>query len=260
LPHGCVMPLSRRVLGALSLLAGIGLTLSCTEKGRSLVLVDISVDPSVTAVATVRAVVAQGSGALAQGNADWKGAPLELGIYLAKTVSGSVQVIACGLDASGAGVASGSAVSVSVQPGATAGPLSFTLAAGAVSPLCGAGASGSGGMGGAVGTGGVAGGMGGAAGSGGAAGGRGGAVGSGGSAGGGAGSGGHPGTGGAGGSGGGLGTGGTGGAKGGTAAGAPAAPKVGPAVRARVAPGSAAAARRPGRTPSASPARGPGSS
>jgi hypothetical protein len=153
------MPLNAK-LGTLCLLAGIGLGISCTEKGRSLVLVDISVDPSVTTVASVRAVVAQGAGALAQGDASWSGSPVKMGLYLAKTVSGSVQVVACGFDAGGTGVASAPSMSVSVQPGATAGPVSFTLVAGAVSPLCGS----SGGTGGAVGSGGSAAGSGGAGG------------------------------------------------------------------------------------------------
>jgi hypothetical protein len=158
----------------LFLLVGIGLTLSCTEKGRSLVLVDVAVDSSVTTVASVRAVVAQGGGALAQGDATWSAPKVEIGVYLAKSVSGSVQVIACGFNAQGVGVASASPMTVSVQPGATAGPVSLTLAAGAVSPLCGTGVNGSGGAGGAVGIGGM-GGSAGAIGRGGSAGGLGGA-------------------------------------------------------------------------------------
>ena len=219
------MPLSakRGSLGALSLLVGIGLTFSCTEKGRSLVLVDIAVDPSVTTVASVRAVVAQDGGTLAQGDASWKASPVELGIYLAKTVSGSVQVIACGFDGNGAAIASASSMSVSVQPGATAGPVSFTLAAGAASPLCGAGVSGGGGAGGAIGSGGSAGGIGGAAGG---QLGTGGTTGTGGAAGGKSGSGGAGGlgTGGASGGSGGTGTGGAKGGNGGTGTGGTGAP------------------------------------
>ncbi|HXT97430.1 MAG TPA: hypothetical protein VN853_14100 [Polyangia bacterium] len=184
----------------LGLLAGIGLigaVVSCTDKGRSLVLVDISVDPAVATVASVRAVVVQAQSAIGENDASWKSSPVELGVYLAKTVSGSVQVLACGFDATGAGVAAAAGMSVTVQAGATAGPVAVMLTAGAPSALCGAGTSGTGGAGGgAVGNGG-SGGAAGQPGTGGSASGTGGAQG------------GTTGTGGAGGMG-------TGGAKGGT--------------------------------------------
>jgi hypothetical protein len=197
---------ARRALG---LLAGIALIVSCTDKGRSLVLVDISLDQTVSAVASVRAVVVQGNAAIGESDANWSTSPAHLGVYLAKTVSGAVQVLACGFNASGGGIATASAMSASVQAGSTAGPVAFTLTPGAPSPLCGSGTSGTGGAGGsAVGTGGSTGGSVGSGGAGGQLGTGGSLPGTGGA------NGGSSGTGGAG--TGGVGGSGTGGAKGGS--------------------------------------------
>jgi hypothetical protein len=222
----------------------LALALACTEKGRSIVLVEVGADPSLTTLATVRAVVAQAGVPLAEADGSWGAPMVKLGLYLDKSVSGSIQILACGFDAAGNGIATASGLSATIAAGDTVGPLSFDLAVGTPPALCGtisgaggaggtaagtggnggaigtgggggmAGAVGTGGNGGVVGTGGIAGsGSGGSGGTGGQAG-KGGQPGTGGQSGSGgqAGKGGQPGTGGQAGKGGQPGTGGTAGA------------------------------------------------
>jgi hypothetical protein len=214
----------------------LGLGLGCTEKGRSLVLVDLS---SALMLDHVSVVVTQSSQNVGEATAVWMTTPqpLELGVYLPKTVTGLVDVIACGFDAKGATIAASptdpASLTATVQPGTATPPVQITLVAGTPPALCatigGAGGNGGGGKagggnGGASGSGGAAGGLGdsgaAAGGSGGGIGGIGGASGSAGAAGSGGGAsgtggGGASGTGGSGGSGGSGGQGGVAGGSGG---------------------------------------------
>jgi hypothetical protein len=200
---------------ALCGLATLGIGLGCTEKGRSLVLVDLSSNLTIDHVSVV---VAQASGRVGEADAHWVTTPqpLELGVYLPKTISGLVDVIACGFDASGATVAASptdpASVTATVQPGIATAPVQITLVSGTSPALC-ATVGGSGGSGGGNGGAGAGGGN---AGAGGASGpGAGGASGSGGPGG----TSGSGGAGGTGGSGGTSGTGGAGGASGATGVG-----------------------------------------
>jgi hypothetical protein len=175
-------------------LATLGLGVGCTEKGRSLVLVDLS---STLALDHVSVVVTQSSQHLGEVEAQWAvpPQPLELGVYLPKTVTGTVDVVACGFDATGAVIGSSpmdpGSVTAAVQPGAATVHIPITLASGTPPALCasigGAGGSGggNGGNSGRAGSPGTGGGSGGAAGTGagGASGGTGGAVGVGGASG-----------------------------------------------------------------------------
>jgi hypothetical protein len=205
----------------------------CTEKGRSIVLVNLTSD--VMRLERIQIVVAQGTRAVGTSNQSWDGvSPSEekIGVYVDKNVSGTVAVIACGFRGGAAVAASGMPdASTTVSPGTDSAPVAVKLIAGTPSSLCsggaagaggGGGTAGGGGAGGTVGTGGASGaggssgsggtsgaaGGGGAAGSGGGAGGRGGGTAGTGGAGGQAG---VAGSGGAGGRGGAAGTGGSGG-------------------------------------------------
>ena len=173
MPHGGrVQPMSRLrplVRVALCGLALLAAGLSCTEKGRSLVLVNLTTD--VAALDSVRVVVLQGTDSVGQKSETWNGTPaeLKLGVYVSKDVSGPVDVIACGF-ANGVGIAASvpPPVSVAVSPGTTSDAGTVPLASGTPSPLCaeidaGGGGSGGGGAGtggGGAGAGGTAGGAG----------------------------------------------------------------------------------------------------
>ncbi len=114
-------------------------------------------------------------------------AVVDVGVYLAKSVSGGVDVVACGFDANGNPVAASGTQSTTVQPGATAPQVNLVLSAGTPSALCalaigtggnsGSGGSGTGGTGGSGGSG--TGGAAGASASGGSGGGTGGFAGNG---------------------------------------------------------------------------------
>jgi hypothetical protein len=139
---------------------------SCTDKGRSLVPVHITADQTVpSSLRQVGAVVTQVAATLGQADASWPAsAMVDLGVYLAKSDSGSVDVIACGFDASGNPVAASAPQSTTVQPGATAQQVNLVLSAGMPSALCalaggtggtnGTGGSGTGGAAGATASGG----------------------------------------------------------------------------------------------------------
>jgi len=196
------------LLPAAMLMAGV----SCTEKGRSLVLVNLTT--TVTTLEHVRVVVAKDGEAKGETVATWDGTspPLRLGVFLQKDVSGAVTIHACGFVSTDTGVAAGSG-SASVTPGETVGPVAVTLSDGPLSPLCGSGGGGTAGTGGTTGVGGGGGSAGATGGTGGSVGGSGGSAGAGGSTGGAAGTGGS-----VGGTGGGsAGAGGRGGSAGGTA-------------------------------------------
>ena len=159
---------------------------SCTEKGRSIVPVHITADQTVpSSLHQVQAVVTQVAATLGEADASWPAsAVVDVGVYLAKSVSGSVDVIACGFDANGNPVAASGTQSTTVTAGATAPQVNLVLSAGTPSALCalvsgtggsvgtggsGTGGSGAGGAAGAPasgGSGGSTGGSGGLAGSG----------------------------------------------------------------------------------------------
>ena len=99
--HGDEMLLVNRVrMGALALSLA-SLALGCTEKGRSLIPVEVSVS-NVDAVTRVRVLALQGSTRLVDtGPMDWPGGTLKLGLYISKDISGPVHVVGCALGAAG---------------------------------------------------------------------------------------------------------------------------------------------------------------
>ena len=149
--------------------------LSCTEKGRSIVLVDVTT--MVTPLDGVHVVVAKDGSNVGEAIiTTWDGtSTLKLGVRVSKDVSGTVTIHACGFNAGTAVAGNMMAASTSVAPGATTSPVEVVLAAGNLSSLCdgGSGTGGTGGVAGTTGTGGSAG----AAGTGGSAGGAGSGVG-----------------------------------------------------------------------------------
>jgi hypothetical protein len=196
-------------------LAALALGAACTQKGEGLVLVQLSSSQPIVRASVVVASP-PGSSVLAVVTKDWPATqPLQVGVFVPKNVSGSVDVVACGFDAGGNLIAStpndATTYTAVVQPGAATAPVAIALATGSDPALCNSlgGAGGNGGatgLGGATTTGGASGAAGGAMGG---AGGAAGAPGTGGAAG-------APGTGGAAGAGGKGGAAGSGG-KGGTA-------------------------------------------
>ncbi|HVX97927.1 MAG TPA: hypothetical protein VHK47_23635, partial [Polyangia bacterium] len=129
----------------------VALGLACTEKGRSLLLVDVSNAPTAPAVDSVTVEVIRGSDRLISHDEDWTGSPtLKLGLYLSKDVSGDVQVVACGYDR-GTLVAVGGPKTATVQPGETTNPTELTLMGGTSSLCAHSDASGAGGNDGAAG-------------------------------------------------------------------------------------------------------------
>jgi hypothetical protein len=133
----------------------------CSEKGRSLLLVDLSASQQVTMLANVRVVVLDPGNAVAgRIDAAWSGQTLSLGIYLPKSLSGTVSVVGCGYAGDGFGIAGAMGMQATITPGEKVGPLAMTLmpgtppAACAATPDGGGGGSGGGGSGGSGGTGG----------------------------------------------------------------------------------------------------------
>ena len=143
---------------------------SCTEKGRSLVLVNLTTD--VTSIEHVRVVVVQGNAEVGSATADWPptGSPpgLKVGIYVPKDISGAVDVYACGFAGDVSVAGNKMAKPTSVMPGMATAELPIALVSGEASSIC-SGTGGTGGMGGGGrgGTTGVAGAGGAAAGAGG---------------------------------------------------------------------------------------------
>jgi hypothetical protein len=172
-------------------LAALSLGLACSEKGRSLVLVDLTADPNLGAVSAAVIVTQFGDPI---GHADRTGSmPWKLGAYLDKHVTGSVDVVGCAFDPTGALLAVGTPASdVMIHAGEQSGPVPIMLVSGTSSPFCVGADGGSGGTGGGAGIGGTSGndgggtgGSAGGAGDGGGLGGTGGMAGGGGNAGGG---------------------------------------------------------------------------
>ena len=193
----------KRIALVLSVAASM---LSCSKPGSSLVLVDLS-RPTGLDVTRGRVIVKNGTTFVngAEG-AFMSSDKLELGVYVPRDISGTVNVIACGFSAT-MPVATATALPVMVSPGMRTGLLEIALTAGPPDAICvstSVGAPGGGGAAGAGGSGGTSGVSGGAGTSGTA--GTGGSTGTGGSAG----AGGSGGTGAVGGSGGKAGAGGTG--------------------------------------------------
>jgi hypothetical protein len=197
--------------GIIGRFAALAAGLSCTEVGQSVVLVDVSA-PGLTGIERVLVHVTQGGASIH--HAEGGTPPLKLGIYLPKTVSGSVSVESCAFTGTNELIgAANRPLTLTVGPGGTFGPEGVVIETGTPSAVCG-GTGGRGGTGGGAGGGSGSGGAAGsAAGAGGSNAGGGGRGGSGGSGGGIGGSGGSAGTngGGAGGAGGLAGSGGTGG-------------------------------------------------
>ncbi len=227
--QGDHVPVTRAALVGLGVMS---LGLACTEKGRSLVVVDVT-NPSAVTLASVRAIVIDSSGTPIGATVNWNGTstPFGVGVYLPKSVSGSVGVVACafsGVDGAGAVVAARMATQTfMVRPGESteAGTVALDPAMSSLALCAGGGTGGRGGAGGSTGgmsgsggggAGGASGsgGAGGVSGSGGSVGGTGGIGGSVGGAGGSGGRGGNAGTGGVAGTGGGAGSGGRGGTTG----------------------------------------------
>ena len=95
--------------------------LACSEKGRSLVLVDLIADGTLDA-ASVAVIVTQ-RGARIGGRDRAGSTPWQLGVYLDKHVTGSVNVIGCAFDEAGTVLAAGMPASeVMVHPGERTGP------------------------------------------------------------------------------------------------------------------------------------------
>jgi hypothetical protein len=213
---------------AMCVLAALGLGAACTDKGEGLVVVQLSSAQPMLARATVVVAAPTDASVLGVATEKWPAEqPLQLGVYVPKNVSGSVDIVACGFDDAGNLIASSpddrGTYTANVQPGASTAPVAITLVAGSNPALC-LSLAGAGGHGGSAGFGGMAGGgsgggtagtqgTGGMAGAGGGNGGAGGTPGTGGTAGAGGGNGGAGGTPGTG------GTAGAGGAKGGAGGG-----------------------------------------
>ncbi len=137
--------------------AALSVGLACTEAGRSVVLVDLSAQSSVTGIGSVLVHVTQGGTSLH--HADVNGPlPLKVGVYLPKTVSGSVNIEVCAFMTTSTTMreviaAMNTPVPVTVTPGQTTGPVMVELQPGTPSLVCGGGAGGRGGTGGAAGSG-----------------------------------------------------------------------------------------------------------
>jgi hypothetical protein len=208
--HSTLVMKKRRLVSGRVMWAAAALAVgsACSEKGEGLVVVQLSSSQSI-ARATVVVASPPDASVLGVASHDWLATqPLQLGIYVPKSVSGTVDIVACGFDSVGTLIASTpndrGSYTASVQPGAATAPVPITLAPGANPALCAA-LAGTGGHGGSTGVGGMAAGGSGGSNASGGSGGSGGTAGSG--------SGGQA---GAGGTGGGAG-GGTGGAAGGAA-------------------------------------------
>ncbi len=125
------------LVGVVALSSG----LACTEAGRSIVLVDVTALPAVTNLWTASVIVTDTADKeLGHANSAWRGgspSPLKLGVYLPKSVSGSVGVVACGFDMDGNVIGSGRASGqIAVTPGATSARASVVLDPTKSSPLC----------------------------------------------------------------------------------------------------------------------------
>ena len=161
--------------GVLVGVAVLSLGFACREKGRSLVLVELTADGDLGA-ASVAVIVTQADQPI--GRAVDRDMPWQLGAYLDKHVTGWVDVVGCAFDSDGAVIAASLPAATMVHPGESTGLLQIMLVSGATSPFCvpsDAGTGGSdGGTGGGAGTGGASGsggdGSGGSAGAGGASG------------------------------------------------------------------------------------------
>ncbi|HEY4393953.1 MAG TPA: hypothetical protein VGP64_07825 [Polyangia bacterium] len=171
-------------------LAALAVAAACTDKGEGLVVVQLSSSQPIVHATVVVASPANTSSVLGVATASWPAEqPLQLGVYVPKNVSGSVDIVACGFDGAGNLIASSpndlATYMTNVQPGAASAPLAIMMMPGFNPTLCaslegtgghggssglGGGAAGSGASGGSNGSGGAAGGMAGVPGTGGTAG------------------------------------------------------------------------------------------
>jgi hypothetical protein len=149
------MAMTRAVLVGVAVLA---LGFACREKGRSVVLVDLTADPGL-GEASVAVVVTQAGQPI--GRAVRTQMPWKLGAYLDKHVTGPVDVVGCAFDSSGTVIAASMPATIMVHPGESTEALPIMVVSGATSSWCvsgDAGAGGSnGGTGGGAGTGGTSG-------------------------------------------------------------------------------------------------------
>src|SRR5436190_6955654 len=163
--------------------AVLSIGFACSEKsGKSLVLVDLTVDPNLDP-ASVGVIITRAGTRI--GGAVRHKMPWKLGAYLDKSVTGSVDAIGCAFDDQGTVLAASMAQSIMVHPGDSTDPVSIALVSGRTSSFCGdadggqggstGGTAGGAGMGGTSGNGG--GGIGGSAGAAGSSGGGAGAAG-----------------------------------------------------------------------------------
>jgi hypothetical protein len=142
---------------ALCVLATLAAAAACTEKGEGLVVVNLASTQSIARATVVVAAPTDGS-ILGMGTKDWT-QPLQMGVYVPKSVSGTVDIVACGFDSVGNLVASSpndrGTYTTNVQPGAVSATVAITLVPGANPALC-ASIAGTGGAGGSMGLGGMA--------------------------------------------------------------------------------------------------------
>ena len=115
-------PMTRLVtlLAVTTLVAG----LACTEKGQSIVLVDLSTN--VAPLHDVRVVVAKDGNEVGRTETLWDGvtSPLRLGIFVPKDVSGTITVHACGFDKdTGVGANDPSAMAAMADPSCARGDI-----------------------------------------------------------------------------------------------------------------------------------------
>src|SRR5207244_1193522 len=101
------------------LLVAATLGAACKENGRSVVRVMVTADSTLTALQAVDIQVTKGASVLRTVPQAWTGAPIDVGIYLPKEVSGRVDVVANGYGAADSPLAvTQMAMSADVVPGA----------------------------------------------------------------------------------------------------------------------------------------------
>jgi hypothetical protein len=117
------------VRGVLPLSVVFAGLVGCTEKGRSLVLVNVGGDSGLTLSHVVVVVSLTGSDRQWPVQRAWIGETLRLGIYLPQDVRGDVSASACGFDATGGPLAfgAGAPATVGVLPGGATPEIDITL-------------------------------------------------------------------------------------------------------------------------------------
>jgi hypothetical protein len=122
------------VTGSIATIAVLAcVTGGCVEKGRSLVLVDVTADAPLPITHVQVVVTMAGSTRQWQVEHMWMGSSLNLGVYLPADVQGDVSATVCGYGATGGLAASGAGTpaTVAVSPGAQSAEVAVDLKAGA---------------------------------------------------------------------------------------------------------------------------------